>query len=103
MLDGSVLLGFPRLVRPFACCESNATGDNVAPTIELTGDAEVDEDEEYTLTLGTVTDPGDDTVTQYIVHWDGTHTDTYMSAGAVTHTYSGPDTHTIIVDLVDEV
>ncbi|MBM4429340.1 MAG: PKD domain-containing protein, partial [Chloroflexi bacterium] len=76
---------------------------NVAPTIELSGDASVDEGSEYTLTLGPVTDPGADTVELYIVHWGDGHTNTYGSQGNVQHTYADGDaSHTIRVDLVDE-
>ena len=77
--------------------------DNVPPTIEISGAASVDEGSSYSLTLGDVTDPGDDTVTQYFVHWgDGTST-LYTSRGVKTHTYAdGPATHTITVDLTDE-
>ena len=38
-------------------------GDNVAPSIAISGDANVNEGSAYSLTLGAVTDPGTDTVT----------------------------------------
>jgi hypothetical protein len=60
------------------------------------------EDTSYTLTLGTVTDPGTDTVTSYVVHWGDGNSTTYGSAGNVTHTYADPGDYTISVDLVDE-
>ncbi len=76
---------------------------NVAPTIALSGASNVEEGSVYILTLGTVTDPGDDAVSQYIVRWGDNSSDVYTSAGDVTHTYSdGPETHVISVDLVDE-
>ena len=79
------------------------TVSNVAPTIALAGDASVDEGATYTLTLGAVTDPGDDTVTSWIVDWGDGDTNTYGSAGDVTHTYAdGANSYTIAVDLVDE-
>ena len=37
--------------------------DNVAPSIAISGEANVNEGSAYTLTLGAVTDPGTDTVT----------------------------------------
>ena len=43
------------------------TVTNVAPTITLTGAATVDEDATYTLTLGEITDPSTDIVTQILV------------------------------------
>jgi streptogramin lyase len=76
---------------------------NVPPTIAISGAGNVDEGIVYTLTLGTVSDPGIDTVTSYIVHWGDNSTDTYGSNGAKTHTYAdGPNTYAITVDLVDE-
>ena len=63
----------------------------------------MDEGSTYTVNLGTVTDPGDDTVTSYIVNWGDGSSDTYSSAGDKTHTYAdGDTTPTISVDLVDE-
>lgn len=77
---------------------------NVAPTIALAGPAEIDEGSIYTLTLGAVTDPGDDTVVQYVVSWgDGTF-DVYTSAGGKAHLYDDDAAVTgpIRVALVDE-
>ena len=42
---------------------------NVAPSIGISGAANVNEGSSYSLTLGSVTDPGTDTVISYIVHW----------------------------------
>ena len=57
----------------------------------------------YSLTLGSVTDPGSDTVSSYIVHWRDGSTHTYASNGAKSHTYAdGPATRAITVDLIDE-
>ena len=83
------------------------TINNVAPTIALSGATSVHEGVPYTLTLGAVTDPGSDTVSQFIVHWGDGTSDIYTSAGAVTHTYGfdhadGDTPTTITVDLVDE-
>ena len=50
--------------------------DNVAPTIAISGAANVDEGSAYSLTLGAVTDPGTDTVSSYIVHWGDGNSDT---------------------------
>ncbi len=64
---------------------------NVAPTIALSGAADVDEGSTYALTLGAVTDPGADTVFRYIVHWGDGKTNTYSVGGLVTHDYGdGP-------------
>jgi hypothetical protein len=77
--------------------------NNVAPSINISGAASVNEGSSYTLTLGAVTDPGDDTVSNYIVHWGDGSTDTYSSDGAKGHTYAdGPSDHDVKVDLLDE-
>jgi hypothetical protein len=76
---------------------------NVAPSIAISGNANVNEGSPYTLNLGTVTDPGADTVSSWIVHWGDGSTVTYTSDGDKTHTYAdGPSDHAITVDLVDE-
>jgi len=81
----------------------NLTVDNVAPTIALSGDSNVDEGAVFSLPLGAVTDPGDDTVTEYTVHWGDAASDTFTTTGVVTHTYGdGVISPTITVDLVDE-
>ena len=77
---------------------------NVAPTIALSGLTTINEATNYTLTLGAVTDPGADTITDYVVFWGDGTSDTYGSTGAKTHYYDddaavvGP----ITVTLVDE-
>ena len=78
----------------------SVTVDNVAPTIGISGAASVNEGAPYSLTLGSVTDPGSDTVSSYIVHWGDGNTDTYGTNGAKSHTYAdGPATRAITVDL----
>ncbi|MBK7954247.1 MAG: hypothetical protein IPK02_09950 [Candidatus Accumulibacter sp.] len=79
------------------------TVNNVAPTIALGGAASVNEGASYTLTLGAISDPGTDSVSSYVVHWGDGLSDTYASAGEVSHVYAdGLTTPTINVDLVDE-
>jgi hypothetical protein len=82
---------------------SVVTINNVAPTIAISGNANVDEGSTYTLTLGAVTDPGTDTVSSYVVTWgDGTDS-TYASNGDKTHVYAdGPNDYAVTVDLTDE-
>jgi hypothetical protein len=76
---------------------------NAAPTIEIIGAGSVNEGATYTLTLGTVTDPGADEVTLYMVQWGDGTSDTYDSAGDKTHVYAaGGTTRTIKVHLFDE-
>ena len=80
------------------------TVNNVQPTIAISGAATVAEGAPYSLTLGAITDPGADTVTQWIVHWGDGQTSTFTAGGVQTHAYSdGPaGPFNITVDLVDE-
>src|SRR5262249_20326982 len=81
----------------------DVTVDDVPPTIALAGNDHVREGSSYPLTLGGVTDHGQDTVTSYIVHWADGSTDTFSTAGTKTHTYADGDAaFPITVDLVDE-
>ncbi|MDB5290176.1 MAG: hypothetical protein JWL69_1417 [Phycisphaerales bacterium] len=76
---------------------------NPTPTIVLSGASTVNTGTPFTLTLGTVTDPGQ-TVTGYVVHWaDGGTTSLAASATSATHTYATPGTGTIKVDIIDTV
>jgi hypothetical protein len=77
--------------------------DNVEPTIEISGATNVDEGSLYSLNLGTITDPGNDTVTSWRVHWGDGNTETFAAGGAQTHAYAdGPNTYNITADLLDE-
>src|SRR4030095_13333933 len=79
------------------------TVNNVAPTIGVSGATSVNEGATYTVTLGAVTDPGQDTVTSYTVNWGDGSSDSYSTAGDKTHVYAdGPNSYTITVDLTDE-
>jgi RHS repeat-associated protein len=81
---------------------------NVAPTLTLTGVARVDEGSEYEVTLGPVTDPGDDTVTRYVIRWGDSQSSVIDASDVpadrtVRHTYAdGPAGYTVRVDLYDE-
>jgi len=89
-----------------ATASTAVTVNNVAPTISLTGAATVDEGTSYSLTLGTVVDPGTDTVSAFAVRWGDGNSDTYSGSPnglTKTHTYAdGPANWTITVDLTDE-
>ena len=86
----------------------NVTIGNVAPNINLFGDNTVEVDNVYSLTLGNPSDPGDDTVDQYVVDWGDGTTDTYTAAEVaaagrvVTHTYTEINSFDITIDLRDE-
>ena len=75
---------------------------NVMPTIIVEGGDTVAEGAEYSLTPGTITDPGIDTVTQWIVYWGDGEIDTYAAGGEKAHIYENDGTYTITVDLADE-
>ncbi len=76
---------------------------NTDPTVSLQGADQIEEGSQYTLSLGTVTDPGDDTVTSFTVNWGDGTSNVYDANGAVTHSYrEGPLDHEITIDVVDE-
>src|SRR6185437_11025558 len=82
---------------------------NVVPSVDLTGPTVVNEGSSNTWHLGPVSDPGADTVTQYIINLGDGNTDTFtptqiaMMSGDISHTYAdGPSNRTIAVDLVDD-
>jgi hypothetical protein len=57
----------------------------------------------YTLNLGAKTDPGTDTVTNYLIDWgDGSAVQNVTSAGDINHTFTSTGNKTISVSLVDE-
>jgi hypothetical protein len=83
--------------------QTTITIEDTAPTIALSGNQSVAEGAPYTLSLGAVTDPGNDSVTKFIVDWADGQIDTYTNAGDVTHVYTdGAADFTVRVDLKDE-
>ena len=81
--------------------------DNVAPTIGGSLPAAVDEGSGFLLSLGSVVDPGIDTVSSFTIDWGDGSPDTTGSGSPAgidyPHTYAdGPDTHTVTVSLTDE-
>jgi len=75
---------------------------NVPPTIALSGSGTAMVGQPYTITLGSINDPGQDTVSQWIVDWGDGITQTFTSGGDVAHMYSTPGNYTIQAALVDE-
>jgi uncharacterized repeat protein (TIGR02543 family) len=79
---------------------------NVSPTISLAGNTTTDEGSSYSLTLGNVVDPGQDTVSAYSINWGDGTTENFTGSpnGLIkTHTYAdGPNSFTIRVELTDE-
>ena len=78
------------------------TVDNVAPSISLTGAPSVDLGRDYTLGLGSIVDPGTDTVTTYRVDWGDGNVEDFAAAGDVTHRYADEGQFSIGVTLIDE-
>jgi hypothetical protein len=79
------------------------TVNNVAPTTVLTGLSVAGEGASYTVGLGPISDPGNDAVVRYTVHWgDGVNED-YPVGTEAHHIYAdGPAAYTVQVDLIDE-
>ena len=76
---------------------------NVTPVLTISGAAMTDEGLPYTLTLESLIDPGDDTITSYVIDWGDGITATVAALGLVNHTYAdGPLTATIVVTATDE-
>ena len=79
------------------------TVTNVAPVAALSGASTAYVDVEYTVTIGSVTDPGDDTITNYRINWGDGSYDDYASIGAKTHTYTSAEASVdITLDITDE-
>ncbi len=75
---------------------------NVAPTIAVAFGSPVVVGLASSVTLGVVTDPGQDTVASYVVRWGDGATDTYSTGGVKTHVYAAAGSYAVTVDLVDE-
>lgn len=75
---------------------------DVAPTIELSGFSTGEQTGEYILDLGQVIDPGNDTISQYTIHWGDGNWDNVFSPHDVTHIYNKNGEYLIQVDLLDE-
>ncbi|MCB1629283.1 MAG: hypothetical protein KDI48_16250, partial [Xanthomonadales bacterium] len=80
----------------------NVNVHNVAPDIALAGAGTATAGVAYVLNLGAVNDPGQDTVTEYIVDWGDGNVQSYASGGDVSHVYAAAGAQTISVSLVDE-
>ena len=78
------------------------TVHNVAPTLTISGAADVNEGALYTLNLSS-TDPGTDTITSWTINWgDGIEVVT-GNPSSVTHTYAdGANSYTISATATDE-
>ena len=84
---------------------------NVAPTLAVSGADRVSEGSSYALALGSVADPGQDTVSQYQIDWGDGQVDTIAAENlsvdrVVSHVYADGEAagtaRTIQVHLVDD-
>ncbi|MEZ6035660.1 MAG: cadherin-like domain-containing protein [Planctomycetaceae bacterium] len=84
---------------------TTVTINNVAPTLTASGAATAGGGQTYTLTLTDV-DPGNDTISQWIVNWGDGSIDTYVGdPSSVTHVYANNlagFTFKITVSAIDE-
>lgn len=78
--------------------------DDKPPWIKLSGRPNATEGVNYSLGLGTIVDPGADTVVEWQVEWgDGSRPAILSAGGTVRHTYlDGPGSAVITVSLRDE-
>ena len=75
---------------------------NVAPVLAISGAADVDEGSIYTLNLSSL-DPGDDTISQWIIDWGDTIEVVSGNPASATHTYADGDAaYTIAALAFDE-
>ena len=76
---------------------------NVAPALTISGASSLDEGSVYTLNLSS-SDPGDDTITEWVINWGDGSTET--AAGnpvSITHTYAdGLNHYTVTAQAYDE-
>ncbi|MFN8079337.1 MAG: PKD domain-containing protein [Kineosporiaceae bacterium] len=77
------------------------TVDNVAPVMPISGAATTTVGATYSVTLGSITDPGPDTRTGGVLRW-GDGTTQAAAVGTFTHTYTSAGAKTVSVDLTDE-
>ncbi|MCB1954378.1 MAG: FG-GAP repeat protein [Rhodocyclaceae bacterium] len=75
---------------------------NVAPLIALSGAPSVEAGIAYNLTLGAITDPGQDIATSVTIDWGDGTSDQVATDGPVSHTYASEGLRTISVSIEDE-
>jgi hypothetical protein len=75
--------------------------NEVAPTITLAGSNTIQEGSLYTLGLS-ASDPGEDTVTQWIIDWGDGTTESSGQVASATHRFADDGPRTILVTAIDE-
>jgi len=78
------------------------TINNVAPIVDVFNADSVLVNSTFALELGRVTDPGNDTVTKYVVDWGDGSSNNYDSNGDKTHIYTTSGDYQVKIALVDE-
>src|SRR4029078_4881203 len=80
----------------------SVTVHNIAPTLTISGNPDVNEGSLYTLNLSS-SDPGADTITQWPINWGDSVQVVSGNPSSVTHTYvDGDATYTITATATDE-
>jgi uncharacterized delta-60 repeat protein len=80
----------------------SVTVDNVAPTLVISGAANVDEGTVFTLNLAS-SDPGTDTITSWSIDWGDSVEIVAGNPAGVTHTYAdGANSYTVNATATDE-
>lgn len=86
----------------YALSRLPVTVANVAPTISVTGASSVLVGAAHSVTLGSVVDPGRDTIVSTVVNWGDGTTSAATPGTTLTHAYTTAGTMPVSVDLVDE-
>ena len=105
-LDGDASAGFTLRITDSAGGTADqdftVTVHNVAPTLSLSGAASVTDDQDFVLDLAS-SDPGQDTLSGWTVHWgDGSSSQLNAAAGALSHRYAAPGSYTVQTTATDE-
>jgi len=74
---------------------------NTAPTLAISGAATIAEGSTYVLTLSASGDPGNDTITSWVINW-GDGTSSTVSGGPVAHIYADNGDYVITATATDE-
>ena len=86
-----------------AAASKLVTVTNITPTMTVSGPDVMDEGSSYTLVPSEITDPGTDTVTEFVVNWgDGSLPETFAATDPLVHVFGDDGEYTISVDLIDE-
>ena len=69
---------------------------DVAPSVVVLGDSEIDEGSSYSLSIGPTVDPGVDTITEYRVDWGDGETSSFENEGVFNHKYADGEIQRVI-------